>query len=203
MAKDNKKIRIFSALEVANICGVVNQTAINWIKNKYLKAFITPGGQYRVYADDLFNFLHSRDMRVPDELKTILEEQLKQNRLLIVEDDTSLNDLLMRYFRKKEPDSEIFQATDGFEAGRIVSEQKPGVIILDIGLPGIDGRKLCRRIKSDTSLGNPIVIAITGLDDPNLETQILKDGADAFIAKPFKPTALSEKIDELMKEKAG
>ena len=198
MAKDNKKIRIFSALEVANICGVVNQTAINWIKNKYLKAFITPGGQYRVYADDLFNFLHSREMRVPEELKTILEEQQTQNRLLIVEDDISLNDLLMRYFRKKEPDTEIFQATDGFEAGRIVSEQKPGVIILDIGLPGIDGRKLCRRIKSDSSLGNPIVIAITGLDDPTLETQILKDGADAFIAKPFKPTQLSEKIDELM-----
>lgn len=202
MAKDNKKIRIFSALEVANICGVVNQTAINWIKNKYLKAFITPGGQYRVYADDLFHFLHSRGMRVPEELKTILEEQHKKNRLLIVEDDKLLNDLLGRYFRKKAPDGEIFQATDGFEAGRIVSEQKPGVIILDIGLPGIDGRTLCRRIKGDPALGNPIIIAMTGLDDPGLESQIMKEGADAFIAKPFEPKVLSAKIDELIQKKA-
>ena len=53
MLKKDKKIRIYSALEVANICGVVNQTAINWIKNSHLKAFTTPGGQYRVYSEDL------------------------------------------------------------------------------------------------------------------------------------------------------
>ena len=56
MGKKEKKVRIFSALEVADICGVVNQTAINWIKNGFLKAFMTPGGQYRVYAEDLFTF---------------------------------------------------------------------------------------------------------------------------------------------------
>ena len=42
MGKKGKKLKIFSALEVANLCGVVNQTAINWIKNGYLKAFTTP-----------------------------------------------------------------------------------------------------------------------------------------------------------------
>ena len=51
-----KKNQNLSALEVANICGVVNQTAINWIKSGHLKAFITPGGQYRVYTDDLISF---------------------------------------------------------------------------------------------------------------------------------------------------
>jgi len=48
---------------VANLCGVVNQTAINWIRNGYLKAFTTPGGQYRIYAEDLISFLDSRGMR--------------------------------------------------------------------------------------------------------------------------------------------
>ena len=56
MKKNNEKPQIYSALEVANICGVVNQTAINWIKANYLKAFKTPGGQYRVYPEDLVNF---------------------------------------------------------------------------------------------------------------------------------------------------
>ena len=55
MSKDSRKTIVYSALEVANICGVVNQTAINWIRNGYLKAFSTPGGQYRVYQDDLCN----------------------------------------------------------------------------------------------------------------------------------------------------
>ena len=44
MTKKNK-IKIYSAMEVAKLCGVVNQTAINWIKSGYLPAFTTPGGQ--------------------------------------------------------------------------------------------------------------------------------------------------------------
>ncbi|MBP5251612.1 MAG: helix-turn-helix domain-containing protein, partial [Treponema sp.] len=53
MGKTEKNSHVYSALEVAKICGVVNQTAINWIKNGYLKAFKTPGGQFRVYPEDL------------------------------------------------------------------------------------------------------------------------------------------------------
>ena len=52
MNKDSNKTIVYSALEVANICGVVNQTAINWIRNGYLQAFSTPGGQYRIYLED-------------------------------------------------------------------------------------------------------------------------------------------------------
>ena len=70
MAKNEKQVRIYSALEVARICGVVNQTAINWIKSGHLKAFQTPGGQYRVYAEDMVAFLTSRGMRVPADLTT-------------------------------------------------------------------------------------------------------------------------------------
>ena len=60
MNKDSNKTIVYSALEVANICGVVNQTAINWIRNGYLKAFSTPGGQYRIYLENscrCFRFL--------------------------------------------------------------------------------------------------------------------------------------------------
>lgn len=75
MAKRAKKVRMFSALEVANICGVVNQTTINWIKNGHLKAVTTPGGQYRVYAEDLVSFLEERGMKVPEEVR----EEANQN----------------------------------------------------------------------------------------------------------------------------
>ena len=55
-ANSNKPV-VYSAMEVARFCGVVNQTAINWIKNQYIKAFQTPSGQYRVYPDDLVAFM--------------------------------------------------------------------------------------------------------------------------------------------------
>ncbi len=165
MAKKEKKVKIFSALEVADICGVVNQTAINWIKNGFLKAFMTPGGQYRVYAEDLLAFLSSRGMRVPEGLVEGSESGPDWKRVLIVDDDEDVNNLLTRFLSRQSPGITVQQAFDGFEAGKLISENRPGVIVLDINLPGIDGHKLCRRIKEDPSLGGPIIIAITGIDD--------------------------------------
>ncbi len=198
MAKTDKKIRIFSALEVANICGVVNQTAINWIKNGYLKAFTTPGGQYRVYSEDLVEFLHSRGMRMPEELQRILDDQMEVDSVLIVDDDQDLNNMVAQYLTQRYPDYSIYQAYDGFEAGKLIAENKPSVIILDIDLPGVDGHKLCRSIKDDKTLTSPIVISISGLDDPAEREQILKDGADEFLSKPVDLDVLPETIERLV-----
>jgi len=203
VAKSEKKVRIFSALEVANICGVVNQTAINWIRNGYLKAFTTPGGQYRVYAEDLMSFLETRGMRVPDELSELLKDDVFWSSILVVDDDQELNGLLKRWFEKKLPSFNIHQAFDGFEAGRAIAENRPGFIILDIDLPGIDGHKLCRRIKEDASFGKPFVIAVTGLDIPEEKSAIIPDGADAFFSKPLDFDSLTLTIKELAEKVAG
>ena len=199
MAKNAKKVRIFSALEVANICGVVNQTAINWIKNNYLKAFMTPGGQYRVYSDDLYRFLQSRGMRIPDELKQIHDQEERYNTVLIVEDDADLNNILKEFFSTRDAGYIVHQAFDGFEAGRLLTETKPGIVVLDITLPRIDGYKLCSKMKNDNSLGNPVIIAISGLNDPNVEDKIIGEGADAFLAKPLEPSQLFETLGTLLK----
>src|SRR5512136_773967 len=110
MAKKEKKVKIFSALEVADICGVVNQTAINWIRNGFLKAFTTPGGQYRVYLEDLVEFLRSRGMRVPPELADSADEEPSWQRILIVDDDETINTLLKKFLARKLPDTEVRQA---------------------------------------------------------------------------------------------
>jgi len=185
MAKSIKKIRIFSALEVANLCGVVNQTAINWIRNGYLKAFTTPGGQYRIYAEDLISFLDSRGMRVPLELEERFKEDVDWSSVLVVDDDAELNDLLKRWFTRKLAAFAVHQAFDGFEAGRLLAEKRPGFVVLDIDLPGIDGHALCRKIKEDPGFGKPFIIAMTGLDRPEEAQAMLAEGADAFFSKPL------------------
>lgn len=197
MPKNEKKVRIFSALEVANICGVVNQTAINWIRNGYLKAFTTPGGQYRVYAEELMVFLEARGMRVPDELADLMKEDVNWRTILVVDDDRDLNDLLKRWIEKKLPGYLVVQAFDGFEAGKALAEFRPGFVILDIDLPGIDGHKLCRKIKEDPSFGKPFVVSITGLDIPEEKESILEEGADAFFGKPLDFDVIAKTIAEL------
>lgn len=179
MSKRTNKTTVYSALEVANICGVVNQTAINWIRSGHLKAFTTPGGQYRVYKDDLISFINERNMRFPEELN------ISSLSVLIVDDDKSLNNVLSKYISKKYNNIKIFQAFDGFEAGIMITEHKPNLVFLDLNLPGVDGFSLCEKINSTKNFGHPIVFVITSLQDEGIEQRVKKLGAKEFFQKPI------------------
>lgn len=198
MAKLSNKIRTFSALEVAKLCGVVNQTAINWIRGNHLKAFTTPGGQYRVYAEDVVTFLKSRDMRVPDELREDLTMPVDAGLALIVDDDKDLNTILKRLIERKIEALRVAQAFDGFEAGRIIAERHPAIVLLDLNLPGVDGVSLCRKIRSDESFGQPTVIAMTGIAEDEAKPRMMDAGANAFFSKPINFESLLNKIRELL-----
>lgn len=202
MAKSKKKKKVFSAHEVANFCDVVNQTAINWIRQGHLEAYTTPGGQYRVYADVLAKFMQNQGMRMPDEVREILAEQAKIEQVLIVDDDQSLNDLIKQFLDKKYPEFKVTQALDGYDAGRAILEQRPDVVILDINLPGVDGLKLTRQIKSDENLSRPIVVAITGMEDAGIEDRAREAGVDGFIKKPVDLESLPGLIEELAENRS-
>lgn len=193
MSKNFEKTVVYSALEVANICSVANQTAINWIRNGYLKAYSTPGGQYRVYADDLVNFMTERKMRIPKDLETLCERKTPVG-ILIVEDEVGLNSVIKQYFKKEFPDVELYQAFDGFEAGSIMVGKKPDVVILDLNLPGVDGLELCKKINATDEFGNPAVIVITALQDTEIEKQVHDLNVIAFFRKPLVLSELSQAI---------
>ena len=179
MSRDSKieKPLVFSAMEAAKICGVVNQTAINWIRKGSLKASTTPGGQYRVYPEDLIDFMQRNNMNVPPKLLESVqrplskpEQQEKKKTVLVVDDDRGLNDVICSYLTSKLGGVQIQQAFDGFEAGSKMASLKPGVVVLDLDLPGVDGVKICRNIsESPDSFGKPAVIVVTALDDPLVE----------------------------------
>lgn len=179
MNKEKNRARVYSALEVANICGVVNQTAINWIRKGHLKAFKTPGGQYRVYSEDLLSFMKSRNMRIPQELEQ------GSHVLLIVDDDKGLNNVLAKFIEKKFENIEIFQAFDGFEAGTLLAEKKPDIIFLDLNLPGVDGFSLCNKVKGTDDFGKPVVFVMTSLSDEDSEKRVRDMGIEEFYRKPL------------------
>lgn len=185
MAKDLNKTVVYSALEVANICGVVNQTAINWIRNGHLKAFSTPGGQYRVYRDDLVLFMKNRGMRIPLELSSNDAVEKSNDSILIVDDDQGLNAVLKKYLEKVFPDLVIHQAFDGFEAGAKMVEKHPFCVLLDLDLPGVNGFDLCAKLKQAEEFNKPYVIIITALEEPDLEKKVKDLGADLFFQKPL------------------
>ncbi len=199
MAEKTKKPVVFSALEVANICGVVNQTAINWIRSGYLEAFKTPGGQFRVYPDDLAEFMRKREMRVPEELLAVCSGNKGEKRtLLIVDDDKGLNTVIAKYMERKVENAVIHQAFDGFDAGSKMVECHPDCVILDLDLPGVDGFDLCRRIHENASFGNPAIIVVTALEDSDVENRVNDLGVKQFLKKPLNLVDLAETIKSVL-----
>jgi CheY-like chemotaxis protein len=198
MAKTKEKPVVYSALEVANICGVVNQTAINWIRSNYLKAFKTPGGQFRVYPDDLAEFMVSRNMRIPADLlgQCSNKSNLISRSILIVDDDAGFNNVMAKYIEKKFDTIQIYQAFDGFDAGSQMTEKRPKCVILDLDLPGVDGFDLCRRIKESETFGKPAIIIVTALQDADVEKKCIDLGVSRFFKKPI---SFEELVDAIKK----
>ncbi|MDR0475891.1 MAG: helix-turn-helix domain-containing protein [Treponema sp.] len=222
MPKIGRRVKIFSALEVANICGVVNQTAINWIKNGHLKAFTTPGGQYRIYAKDLAAFLDTRGMGDSGEALQVILERADWNSILVATRDNGLASQLQEEFNRALPEYTIFQAFDGFELGLKLAGRKPGFIILDRNLPGVDPDRVFRIIK-DPTYGTPYVFIIeddakhrassvskesAGSRDPedsseptgSRDPEGSRDSPDRIFIKPLNLGALVEAIKSLEKQ---
>ena len=165
MPKIGSKVKIFSALEVANICGVVNQTAINWIKSGYLKAFTTPGGQYRIYARDLAVFLETRGMNDSGEVLQVFLEKANLGTLLIAAEE-AVNKQLTDELGSLLPAFSIIQAFDGFDLGHKMAGEKPGFLLLDQDLAGINHDRLIQLLKTDPVFGRPFIFAIGNFHNP-------------------------------------
>ena len=200
MSKDSNKTIVYSALEVANICGVVNQTAINWIRNGYLKAFSTPGSQYRIYLEDLVDFMKERNMKIPTELLEASQQKKSISAsILIVDDDRGLNQVVTKFIEKEIPDLSIFQAFDGFEAGAIMAEKKPNIILLDLDLPGVNGEDLFKKINASEEFGKPVVCVMTALKDETVLDRLKDNGVENFFIKPLNLVEISDTVKDLIK----
>lgn len=199
MNKDSNKTIVYSALEVANICGVVNQTAINWIRNGYLKAFSTPGGQYRIYLDDLVDFMKERNMKIPAEVLDAYQQNKPLSAsILVVDDDKGLNQVVTKYLEREFPNSSIYQAFDGFEAGTIIGEKKPNIILLDLDLPGVNGEDLYKKINASDDYGNPIVCVMTASKEDSIVEKFKAMGALHYFVKPLNLVEIADSIKKII-----
>jgi PleD family two-component response regulator len=103
--------------------------------------------------------------------------------LLIVEDDLDLADMLNAYFR--EQGYEVIIAAWGEDAVRICSEMALDLVILDIGLPDIDGFEVCRRIRQNHRTANMAILFLTDRRERRDKLAGLELGVVDFITKPF------------------
>lgn len=102
-------------------------------------------------------------------------------RILVAEDETSLNDLLQDALRMN--GYETISAKHGLEALRLIREQKPDLVILDINMPQLDGFGVIEKLRNENN--NVPVIVLTARDKKDDKSIGFGLGADDFVTKPF------------------
>jgi len=182
---------VFTTGEAAKICKVSQQTIIRCFDNGSLKGFRVPGSKFRrIPRDQLFAFM--RDNGIPTDA---LESG--KRKVLIVDDDEELVELLSDVF-EKDGRFEVKTANNGFDAGMLVREFRPDLVVLDVMLPDINGKEVCQRIRSDETLESVKIICISGMVEQDKVAELRLAGANDFMHKPFNVDRLLDRACDLL-----
>jgi excisionase family DNA binding protein len=182
---------VFTTGEAAKICNVSQQTIIRCFDSGQLKGFRVPGSRFRrIPRDVLYRFM--KDNGIPTDA---LESG--RRKALIVDDDEELVELIRDVF-DADGRFDVRVANNGFDAGMMVKEYKPDVIVLDVMLPDINGKEVCQRVRSDSTLDDVRIICISGMVEADKIDDLKEAGADDFMQKPFEVDALFARVCDLL-----
>ncbi len=178
---------VFTTGEAAKICKVSQQTIIRCFDSGQLKGFRVPGSRFRrIPRDVLYKFM--KDNGIPTDA---LESG--KRKALLVDDDEELVELI-RDVLEADGRFEVRVANNGFDAGMMVKEYHPDIIVLDVMLPDINGKEVCQRVRSDSAMDDVKIICISGMVEQDKVADLKEAGANDFMQKPFEIEALVERI---------
>jgi DNA-binding response OmpR family regulator len=124
------------------------------------------------------------------------ETAIAPGRVLVVEDDEAIADVVRRALRQAGHD--VRTAGDGVAALDAAGEFTPDLVVLDLGLPRLDGVEVCRRLRAESDAPILILTARTDVDD---RVEGLDSGADDYLAKPFEVKELLARSRALMRRR--
>jgi excisionase family DNA binding protein len=182
---------VFTTGEAAKICKVSQQTIIRCFDNGQLKGFRVPGSRFRrIPREALYKFM--KDNGIPTDA---LESG--KRKVLLVDDDTDLLKLMTDVL-EEDGRFEVRVASNGFDAGMMVKEYRPDMIVLDVMLPDINGKEVCHRVRADTTLEDVRILCISGMIEEDKIQELRLSGADDFMHKPFEIDQLIDRMCSLL-----
>jgi CheY-like chemotaxis protein len=118
------------------------------------------------------------------------------SRILVVEDSAVIRRLIEVCLRAA--DLEIVTRDDGKSGLAAVGSESPDLVVLDIGLPGMDGWEVLDRIRRDETTKNIPVVVLTAHAEEESRRRANEGGADAFVTKPFQPNDFRSTVLSLL-----
>ncbi|MCK4303872.1 MAG: response regulator [Candidatus Eisenbacteria sp.] len=118
------------------------------------------------------------------------------SRILVVEDDINLRTILKLQLERAH--YSVRAAEDGEEGLRLINEEIPDLVLLDVMMPGMDGWEVCRRIKTSISTANVPIIMLTAMSDQEDKVRGLTGGANDYLTKPYELDELLVRVSNLL-----
>jgi len=120
---------------------------------------------------------------------------MSKKKILVVDDTDWNRDLLVQLL---EDEYEVLEAIDGAEGVRMTEQTKPDLILMDLGMPVMDGWEATRKIKANDALKHIPIIAVTSHAMVGDEIDARKAGCDDYLSKPIDDEALLKKIKKFL-----
>ncbi len=121
--------------------------------------------------------------------------------IVVVEDDPSIADLVDLYLR--EAGFRVLQAPGGERGLELVAQHRPVLVVLDVGLPDLDGFEVCRRLRGAPATSTLPVLFLTARDGEIDRVLGLELGADDYVTKPFSPRELVARVKAILRRGAA
>ena len=120
---------------------------------------------------------------------------IDNGKILCIDD----NDRSLRILRELlEPDYALNCAETGEDGLESLKSELPGLILLDVMMPGIDGYEVCRRVKADVSTADIPIVLLTAKAQDDEREEGYKAGADGYLMKPCDPDSLLDIVENYM-----
>ena len=120
--------------------------------------------------------------------------------VLVVDDYADIRALLRRWLEAR--GYRVVEATDGREALGAATRERPGLILMDLSMPGVDGFAAARRIRRQDGLRDTPIVGISAYGESGLDAQLRIDplavGFNDYVPKPFRPEQLEELLERFV-----
>jgi signal transduction histidine kinase/DNA-binding response OmpR family regulator/sugar lactone lactonase YvrE len=129
------------------------------------------------------------------ELVTQDSNAVKPMKLLVVDDNDEMRAYIGSVF---DSPYKVISATNGDEGLALAKDQMPDVIIADVMMPKLNGIEMCKHLKTDAKTSHIPVVMLTARGSLDVKLEGLQSGADEYVTKPFNPTLLQLKVQNLV-----
>lgn len=116
-------------------------------------------------------------------------------KMLIVDDESMMHDIAKPFFERRA--YQVFYTSTGEAGMEVFKKESPDVVLLDLGLPDVDGKEILVKMKEFNK--NSKIIVLTGFGEEEIKTKVLPLGPDAYFTKPCKLPMIAQKIETWIK----